>query len=84
MRVAGQAAPTKVGCSIQETRPAATSSACSAQSNTIIGTPALATCHVAVPVAVHGQCQLVRVVTSGLTSLRPAAHISVKSWQRPQ
>ena len=26
----------------------------------------------------------VQGVTSGLTSRRPAAHISVKSWQRPQ
>ena len=43
----GRAAPTGVGCSTQETRPAASSSACSAQSNTIIGTPALATWQVA-------------------------------------
>jgi hypothetical protein len=36
------------------------------------------------PIVVHGECQLVRNITSGETIRRPAAHMRVKSWQAEQ
>ena len=41
-------------------------------------------CHATAPRLVHGVCQLVTVIMSGQTILRPAPHMPVKSLQRSQ
>jgi hypothetical protein len=76
--------PINTGSTIHETRPDASSSPWAAHSNTTVTPFWWVTCHLVTPVEVHGQCQPDLDITSGETSLRPAAHMSVKSWHSAQ